>query len=170
MDKLTPEQRSRTMSRIRSRNTKPELLVRRYLYAHGFRYRVNVKTLPGTPDIALRKYHTAIFINGCFWHGHSCLNGKRPKTNTEFWVRKILRNQERDEEVRVKLRQLGWRTMVIWECQLTPKRREKTLEEMLYLLNGAFLDKYRRKTPVEFQEKESFSVAAEDFPEYGREE
>lgn len=167
MDILTPEQRSKTMSRIRSRNTKPELLVRRYLYEHGFRYRVNVKTLPGTPDIALRKYHTAIFINGCFWHGHSCLKGKRPKTNSEFWIQKILRNQTRDEEVRIKLRQLGWRTMVVWECQLTPKRREKTLEEIVYLLNSAFLDKYRKKTTTYQEEDDSLSIAAEDFPIYG---
>lgn len=168
MDKMTPEQRSRTMSRIRSRNTKPELLVRRYLYAHGFRYRVNVKTLPGTPDIALRKYRTAIFINGCFWHGHSCLKGKRPKTNSEFWIQKILRNQTRDEEVRVKLRALGWRTMVVWECQLTAKKREKTLEEIVYLLNSAFLDKYRiQPQPVVYtmDEEREVDVAAEDFEE-----
>lgn len=168
MDRLTPEQRSKTMSRIRSCDTKPELLVRRYLFAHGFRYRVNVKTLPGKPDIALRKYRTVIFINGCFWHGHACLKGRMPKTNSEFWEKKISRNRERDEEVRIKLRQLGWRTMVIWECQLAPKQREKTLEEMLYLLNSAFLDKYRKRSPAAFREEEPpLSIAAEELPGYG---
>ena len=168
MDRISPEQRSKIMSRIRSRNTKPELLVRRYLYAHGFRYRVNVKTLPGTPDIALSKYHTAIFINGCFWHGHSCQKGRMPKTNREFWAQKILRNQTRDEEVREKLRHLGWRTMVVWECQLTPAQREKTLEEIVYLLNIAFLDKYRKPAPLPYTEKDSsLAIAAEELPTYG---
>ncbi|MBP5457163.1 MAG: DNA mismatch endonuclease Vsr [Paludibacteraceae bacterium] len=169
MDTISPEQRSKIMSRIRSRDTKPELLVRRYLYAHGFRYRVNVKTLPGTPDIALRKYRTAIFINGCFWHGHSCLKGRMPKSNADFWLQKILRNQTRDEEARIKLRQLGWRTMVVWECQLKPKVREKTLQEIAFLLNSAFLDKYRSPEPSSYTEEEtSLSIAAEDdFPTDG---
>lgn len=107
-DRLTPEQRNRCMKSIRSRNTKPEMMVRRYLFARGFRYRVNVKRLPGTPDIVLRKYRTAIFINGCFWHGHEdCPYFVLPKTNTPFWKAKIERNRERDMQKRIQLRLLA---------------------------------------------------------------
>ena len=171
MDRLTPQQRSKTMSRIRNRNTKPEMLVRRYLYAHGFRYRVNVRTLPGTPDIALRKYHTAIFIHGCFWHGHECQGGRMPQTHTEFWAKKIARNQARDIEVRDKLRALGWRTMVVWECQLKPKTRQQTLDSIAYLLNQAFLDKYRKPEPKKYVIPEAeVRIAAEEKVEYGKKE
>ena len=159
------------MSRIRSRNTKPEMLVRRYLYAHGFRYRVNVKTLPGSPDIALRRYRTAIFVHGCFWHGHECQKGRTPKTHTEFWVQKIACNQARDIEVRTKLRALGWRTMVVWECQLKPKVRQQTLDGIAYLLNEAFLDNYRRPNTTKtysFPEEEAADIAAEGAIEYQR--
>lgn len=161
------------MSRIRSKNTKPELLVRKYLYANGFRFRVNVRTLPGTPDIVLKKYHTAIFINGCFWHGHVCQQGRMPKTNVAFWEKKIARNQERDEEVRDKLRALGWRTMVVWECQLKPAVREQTLAGIVYLLNGAFLDRYRNKSnPMDayMVDDENVPMAAENGAVYGSEE
>lgn len=158
------------MSKIHSRDTKPELIVRRYLYANGFRYRVNVRTLPGSPDIVLKKYHTAIFINGCFWHGHVCQQGRMPKTNVEFWNKKITRNIERDAEVRDKLRALGWRTMVVWECQLKPAVREETLAGVAYLLNEAFLDLYRKKnasvSPYSIEETET-AYAAEDSPLYG---
>lgn len=173
MDKITPEQRSKTMSRIRSKDTKPEMIVRRYLYANGFRFRVNVRTLPGTPDIVLKKYHTAIFINGCFWHGHVCQQGRMPKSNVPFWERKIARNKERDEEVRDKLRAIGWRTMVIWECQLKPAVRQSTLEGVVYLLNEAFLDLYRSKCkPLRSyaeESEETSHMVAEDSPQYGRE-
>lgn len=170
MDKITPEQRSKTMSRIRSANTKPELLVRQYLYANGFRYRVNVRTLPGTPDIVLKKYHTVIFINGCFWHGHECQQGRMPKSNVDFWERKITRNIERDAEVRDKLRALGWRTMVVWECQLKRAVREQTLSGIVYLLNEAFLDRYRKKSSSvtsDTAEVENGALAAEKPVEYG---
>lgn len=173
MDKITPEQRSKTMARIRSKNTKPEMLVRKYLYANGFRFRVNVRTLPGTPDIVLKKYHTAIFINGCFWHGHVCQQGRMPKTNVAFWEQKITRNIARDAEVREKLRALGWRTMVVWECQLKPAVREQTLAGIVYLLNEAFLDRFRKKNhevdgcPA----AEPFDAcAAEEGASYGRKE
>lgn len=127
-DKLNPQQRHKCMQSIRSKNTKPELLVRRFLFAHGFRYRLNVKKLPGTPDIVLRKYRTAIFINGCFWHGHlDCRYFVLPKTNTQFWKDKITRNQSRDLQRRIDLRKLGWHTITIWECQLKPKTSEQTL-------------------------------------------
>ena len=129
--------------------TKPEWLVRRFLYAEGFRYRVNVSTLPGKPDIVLKKYRTVIFIHGCFWHNHACQKGRMPKTNVEFWRQKLERNEQRDVEVREKLRCLGWRTMVVWECQLKPKVREKTLQEIAYLLNEAFLDCVRLRKKID---------------------
>ena len=132
------------MSRIKGKNTKPEMLVRRYLYARGFRYRVNVPDLPGKPDIVLQKYRTVIFIHGCFWHNHSCLGGRMPKSRESFWREKFSRNQERDERVRQQLRDMGWYTMVVWECQLKPSVREKTLLEVEYLLNKALLRLYQR--------------------------
>ena len=107
------------MSHIRGKNTRPELIVRKYLFAHGFRFRVNVKKLPGTPDIVLRKYHTVIFVNGCFWHGHEgCPYFVLPKSNVEFWNNKITRNRERDLKNRIKLRDMGWHVIQLWECQL----------------------------------------------------
>ncbi|MBR5971966.1 MAG: DNA mismatch endonuclease Vsr [Paludibacteraceae bacterium] len=167
MDTISPEKRSWTMSRIRSKNTKPELLVRRYLYANGFRYRVNVASLPGKPDIVLKKYHTVIFIHGCFWHGHSCLQGKTPQTNPLFWQNKFKRNKERDIEVRNELKALGWNTLVIWECQLKPKTRQKTLEEITYWLNEAYLDRFRlKKNQYSFAEEEPLSIAAEGDTSY----
>lgn len=167
MDILSAEQRSLTMSRIRSKNTKPELIVRRYLFANGFRYRVNVSTLPGKPDIVLRKYRTAIFIHGCFWHGHDCLKGRSPKTNPRFWENKFNRNKERDVEVREKLKKLGWNTLIVWECQLKPKVREKTLEEICYWLNEAFLSIYKKGTPKTYSMEEiTPSIAADSGYEY----
>lgn len=142
-DTLTPEQRSRVMRRIRGCNTKPEMIVRRFLYANGFRYRVNVKNLPGKPDIVLRKYATAIFIHGCFWHGHSCKLFKLPQTNQDFWSTKIARNQERDSRVREQLSEMGWNTMVVWECQLKPNVRQQTLDDIADLLCKAYLDRHR---------------------------
>ena len=115
-DRMTKEQRRKCMSCIKGKNTKPELIVRRYLHAHGYRYRINVKRLPGTPDIVLRKYRTVIFINGCFWHGHEgCRYFVMPKSNTLFWEKKIERNKQRDVEKRIQLRHLGWHTIIIWE-------------------------------------------------------
>ena len=116
-DRMTTEQRHKCMSRIKSKDTKPELIVRRYLHAHGYRYRINVKRLPGTPDIVLRKYKTVIFINGCFWHGHEgCKYFVTPKSNSQFWQKKIERNKQRDIEKRIQLRHLGWHTIINWGC------------------------------------------------------
>ena len=107
------------MSRIRGKATKPELLVRHWLWSHGYRYRLNVKSVPGKPDIVLRKYRTAIFVNGCFWHGHEgCSLYSVPKSNTDFWVAKIQRNRERDQQEYKALHEAGWQVIVIWECQL----------------------------------------------------
>lgn len=128
------------MSRIKGRDTKPEMLVRRYLHSRGYRYRVNVRKLPGTPDIVLRKYKTVIFINGCFWHGHEgCRYYVPPKSNSQFWQQKIERNKHRDIEKRIQLRLLGWHTIIIWECQLKPKQRYTTLQALEQTLNKIFL-------------------------------
>ena len=132
------------MSRIRSKDTKPEMLVRKYLFAHGFRYRVNVKSLPGTPDIVLKKYQTVIFINGCFWHGHEgCKYFILPKTNVDFWSNKIEGNKKRDLIKYGQLRKLGWHVIQLWGCQLKPKVYEETLISLEYTLNHIFLLNYQ---------------------------
>ena len=116
------------MSRIRAQNTTPELVIRLALWHHGFRYRVNEKTLPGKPDIVLQKHRTVIFVHGCFWHGHKdCKYYTIPKTNTEFWTAKVARNQERDQEVWRKLEAKGWSVIIIWECQLKKANLEETV-------------------------------------------
>lgn len=118
-DKLTPSQRHRCMSRIRGKNTKPEILVRKGLHARGFRFRLHNRKLPGSPDIVLPKYGVAIMVNGCFWHGHKgCRYATRPKTNIEFWETKIARNQHRDEVTAAHLEALGWTVITVWECEL----------------------------------------------------
>lgn len=118
-DRLTPAQRHLVMSHVHSRNTKPELKVHQWLWNHGYRYRLNVKGVPGKPDIVMRKYHTAIFVNGCFWHGHGgCC--KIPQTNREFWVNKIQRNQQRDQQNYQLLKDNGWQVIVVWD--LSPER------------------------------------------------
>lgn len=107
------------MSRIRSKNTRPELLVRQFLHSHGYRYRIHDKRLPGSPDIVLPKYRTVIFVHGCFWHGHEeCKYFKMPSTRTEFWTAKIERNRQRDTESLQHLKRLGWRILLLWECDL----------------------------------------------------
>lgn len=118
-DKLSPQQRHYCMSRIRGKATKPELQVRQWLWSHGYRYRLNVKSVPGKPDIVLRQYRTAIFVNGCFWHGHEgCSKFSIPKTNPDFWAAKIWQNRERDDKNYKELTDAGWQVIVIWECQL----------------------------------------------------
>lgn len=155
MDRLTPQQRSRNMSAIRSKDTKPEIIVRKWLWSRGFRYRINSKRLPGKPDIVLRKYRTCIFINGCFWHGHKVSFAqseeipesseccKIPKTNTAFWVEKIRRNIERDREDRQRLTQMGWHSITVWECELKPAKREETLDSIAYTLNHIWLQDHK---------------------------
>ena len=152
MDKLSAEQRHKCMSAIRSKNTKPEMIVRQGLWRMGFRYRLNHKRLPGHPDLVLRKYRTCLFVNGCFWHGHGARiidNGKLtidnsecckiPKTNREFWVAKIRRNQKRDLEEQRRLAEMGWHCITVWECELKPARREETLESLAFTLNHIYL-------------------------------
>ena len=146
MDIWSKEKRSQVMARIRGRDTKPEILVRRYLYARGYRFRKNVKGLPGTPDIVLRKYRVAIFVHGCFWHGHE-EDGKIPETNREFWLAKINRNKERDRRDKERLLAMGWSVVTIWECQLKPAVRQRTLSGLEYYLNHNFLRLQRMKKP-----------------------
>ena len=155
MDKLSAQQRHANMAAIRSKDTKPEMIVRRGLWKRGFRYRLNYKRLPGHPDLVLRKYRTCIFVNGRFWHGHGAsLNEKGeminekscckiPKTNREFWVAKIRRNKERDKEEQKKLAAMGWHCITVWECELTPKKREETLESIAFTLNHIWLQDRR---------------------------
>lgn len=128
MDVHSKETRSYNMSRIKSSNTKPEEIVRKYLFSKWFRYRKNDKRLPGTPDIVLPKYKTVIFVNGCFWHGYEgCRFFVVPKTNTEFWVNKIEANKQRDSRKTNDLQSLGWKVIVVWECQLKSKKLNDTL-------------------------------------------
>ena len=132
MDNRSKEARSRNMSNIPSKNTKPEETVRKYLFAHGLRYRKNVSKLPGKPDIVLPKYKTVVFVNGCFWHGHEgCKYFVPPKTNTEFWYAKFKYNQERDERNYQKLRDLGWRILIVWECEIRHGDADKRLEQLV---------------------------------------
>ncbi len=215
-DTMTPDQRHSCMSHIRSRDTKPELQVRKWLWSHGYRYRLNVKSVPGKPDIVLRPYRTAIFVNGCFWHGHNVRNAsmcesaeprsgnnlrdlqdfawydvghadsvtkqehkerdiqsskccKIPKSNREFWVEKIRRNQERDRENYRLLLENGWQVIVVWECQLKPAVIEHTMREVELLLNENMLSLYRRK-PIPYDlgdEEPPLPAAAEDSFRYG---
>ena len=179
-DKMTPAQRHYCMSRIHGKGTKPELKVRQWLWRHGYRYRLNVKSVPGKPDIVMRRYRTAIFVNGCFWHGHhvetqnfaslpeitnsSCC--KIPQTNREFWVNKIKRNQERDQKNYQVLHDNGWQVIVVWECQLTPKRIEETMLRVELMLNEHFLALHQPKVvPYGFQETPA-AMAAEKPPHY----
>ena len=159
---LTKEQRSKIMASIHSRDTKPEMMVRRYLFACGFRYRVNYRCLPGTPDIVLRKYRTCIFVNGCFWHGHEhCDKYRLPKTHVDFWRHKIERNKQRDIEVQHQLARMGWHVMTVWECQLdTREKREHTLMSIEYTLNHIFLMDHSK--PYRLPDEDAPRMVAED--------
>lgn len=138
------------MASIHSKNTKPEMIVRRGLWSRGFRYRLNSPRLPGHPDLVLKKYRTCIFVNGCFWHGHNvalpqvesseCC--KIPNTNREFWVAKIRRNQERDIEEQKALAKMGWHCITVWECELKPSKREETLRSLAFTLNKIWLEEH----------------------------
>ena len=144
MDKLTPKQRSNNMSAIRSQATGPELRVRQWLWEHGYRYRLNVSSAPGRPDIVLRRYRTAIFVNGCFWHGHEeCGKFSVPKSNTEFWLAKITRNRERDKRNYKDLYDAGWHVIVIWECQLKKDCIERTMRSVEHTLSLNLLNIFK---------------------------
>ena len=130
-DNHSKEVRSKNMSNIRSTNTKPEEIVRKYLFSHGLRYRKNVRTLPGCPDIVLPKYKTVVFVNGCFWHMHEgCKYFVWPQDNAEFWRKKLFANKERDEREQIELARLGWNVIVVWECELKKDKSEATLQKL----------------------------------------
>jgi len=121
MDTLTPEDRSRIMSLVRSKDTKPEMIVRRLVHRLGYRYRLHVHDLPGSPDLVFPSRRSVIFVSGCFWHRHNCPNGHRlPKTRTRWWYEKLEGNRRRDKAQHKRLRRQGWRVMVVWECQIQP--------------------------------------------------
>lgn len=160
MDKLTIEQRHKCMSSIKSKDTKPELLVRKFLFNRGYRYRLNYPHLPGHPDLVMQKYRTVFFVNGCFWHGHEgCKYFVLPKSNINFWKTKIERNKERDIEVQKELAKMGWHCITIWEYQLKPNIKDQTLESLDYTLNHIYLTDRRSK---EYKlEEEPNIIAAE---------
>ena len=189
-DTMTPQQRHYCMSRIRSKDTTPEKRVRQWLWQHGYRYRLCVKGVPGKPDIVMRKYRTAIFVNGCFWHGHgvelivkseefivNSADGevenskccKIPKTNREFWLDKIRRNQERDQKNYEILSENGWQVIVLWECQLKPKKLEQTMLQVEIQLHDYYLATFNHRSKSYIHiEDESLPMAAEDPEEYGQ--
>jgi len=133
-DVHSPETRSYNMSRIRGKDTKPEELVRKYLFSQGFRYRKNDARLPGKPDIVLPKYKTVIFVNGCFWHGHDCRN-TRPADHQEYWQKKRERNIKHDKEVTAMFEARGWTVLRIWECELQKKNLDGTVEKIKQILS-----------------------------------
>lgn len=133
MDIYSTSKRSNIMTKIHGKETKHEIIVRKYLFSKGFRYRKNVESLPGKPDIVLPKYKAVIFINGCFWHGHTCKLGKRPQTNQIFWKNKIDANIIRDKKQIFELQSKGWKVILIWQCEI---RNKKLLERRLLLLES----------------------------------
>ena len=166
VDIFSTEKRSDIMSKIRSKNTKPELKLRKALFARGFRYRANDRKLPGTPDIVLKKYKTVIFVNGCFWHHHEgCKIATMPKTNTEFWHEKIKKNRQRDLENYWFLGEMGWDVIVVWECELNHANDEQTVADKI----AERLHKKIASTspiPYEQQEESEIAIAAEDGGDY----
>lgn len=158
-DIKTPEERSRNMAAIKSTDTRPEMLVRRYLHSMGWRYRLHSKKLPGKPDIVMRRFMTVIFVNGCFWHGHrGCKYYRLPKSNTEFWEQKIEQNRLRDERDILALTELGWRVIVIWECELrNGEQRKQTFKKLSGILNRTYT-----------HQDSIFSKAAEPETTYGK--
>ncbi len=163
MDKFSPQKRSKIMAAIRSGGTRPEVVVRHYLWHQGFRYRVNHRRLPGHPDIVLRKYRACIFVNGCFWHGHDCGAFRLPKTHVAFWQNKITRNRQRDKEVQRQLAAMGWHCITVWECQLAKAVRAQTLSSLAFTLNRLYLaDHTAHYAPLE--EEGDVGMAAEPDP------
>lgn len=139
-DTLTPDQRSRNMAAIKRRDTKPEVYIRKLLFAHGFRYRIDEKSIPGHPDIFLRKFNTAIFVHGCFWHRHKdCRNASNPKSRTEYWRKKFDDNIKRDTMVAEAMRKRGTKQLIIWECTIRSMRKDPELEKRVLTRIEQFL-------------------------------
>ncbi len=139
MDVFSKSKRSDIMSKVSGKDTKPEILVRKHLFSKGFRYRKNVKNMPGKPDIILPKYKTIIFVHGCFWHGHNdCEAAKLPVSNVDYWTKKISSNIKRDSSNIQQLEKLGWNVIVVWECELKSKAKEKRLEQLVNEIKATF--------------------------------
>ena len=131
VDRVSKEVRSYNMSRIKGKDTKPEILVRSYLFSRGLRFRKNDKRYPGSPDVVLPKYNTVVFVHGCFWHLHEgCKYAKMPKSNLEYWEPKLYKNKERVKNNQKELEEMGWNVITIWECELKKDKREQTLEDL----------------------------------------
>lgn len=191
-DKLTPEQRHKCMSHIRAKDTKPEVIVRKWIWSEGYRYRLYVKGLPGSPDIVMRQYKTVIFINGCFWHGHNLKFRQSPvetwraasnessavvdygdvvdskccripKSRTDFWVQKITRNMQRDYINVMRYKKAGWHVLTVWECQLRGKEQQRqTLMALSNKINSIILDSYRVPKTYNFEPEAEMSMVAEE--------
>lgn len=156
---MTPEQRSRCMAAIKGKDTKPEMIVRKYLFSRGLRYRVNNRKLPGSPDIVLKKYKTVIFVDGCFWHAHrGCKYYRLPKSNVDFWRAKIARNIARDYVNNVDLELAGWKVIRVWECEI---RAVRGREEYLDKLYEKIVKPVSKPLPYSIPEEEDYDVAAE---------
>lgn len=166
-DKMTPEQRHRCMSRIKGKNTKPEMIVRRWLWHQGYRYRLNVDSLPGRPDIVLTKFSTVIFVNGCFWHAHDdCDKYRLPSTNVDFWTAKFHRNKARDLRNYHLLHEMGWYVLVVWECQLSRDQRQDTLMALSRRLSQIYMETHKVKLYTSDTELDDIVQAAEPEVEY----
>ena len=167
MDIFTPQERSAVMSKIRSKNTKPEILLRKALFARGFRYRLHGK-LPGKPDIVLKKYKTVIFVNGCFWHGHTdCKLASIPKSNTTFWSDKIVANQHRDQLHTLQLEALGWNVLTVWECEIKNRHNFTALLDRISENLKAQLRSSRKVKKYTYPTyEEALAIAAEEETSY----
>ena len=131
VDTFSKETRSYVMSRIKCKDTKPEIIVRSYLFSRGLRFRKNDKRYPGSPDIVLPKYKTIVFVHGCFWHLHEgCKYARIPKSNVDYWEKKLYRNRERDKHNQKELQKMGWNVITVWECELKKDNVEQTLEDL----------------------------------------
>jgi DNA mismatch endonuclease (patch repair protein) len=149
-DTITPEKRSEIMGRVRGKNTGPEVAVRKMLHRMGYRFRLHVKTLPGTPDIVLPRHHKAVLVHGCFWHGHKgCPRAKLPTTRTDFWAEKILKNKHRDAGVVAQLSRMGYSILIVWTCELRrPDALSKRLEEFMRGNDGAQIEERESGRPA----------------------
>lgn len=164
MDIWDKEKRSQVMSKIRSKNTKPELALRKALFARGFRFRVNDKRLPGKPDIVLPKYKTVIFVHGCFWHKHvACKYAYTPKTNTQFWIDKITSNVERDKINTEKLTSTGWNVLIVWECEVRHTYKHDITPLIDNLINSILENQPHKISMKFYEERENkISIVAEE--------
>ena len=141
VDKFTKETRSYVMSQIKGKDTKPEIIVRKYLFSKGLRFRKNDKRYPGSPDIVLPKYKTIVFVHGCFWHLHDgCKHAVMPKSNVDYWKKKLYGNKERDKRNQEKLEEMGWNVIIVWECQLKKDKREQTLGKLYEQIVSAVIE------------------------------